>query len=55
MGFFTEKSFIFPIRGGHVDCYEYERFFVKKPMRGYFELCLPSIPVKKKYFVKKRL
>jgi hypothetical protein len=24
------------------------RFFAKKPMRGYFKLCLPSIPVKKK-------
>jgi hypothetical protein len=30
-----------------------KRFFVKKPMRGYFWLCLPSIPVKKKDFVKK--
>jgi hypothetical protein len=32
--------------------FDYERFFVKKPMRGYFESCLPSIPVKND-FVKK--
>jgi hypothetical protein len=35
-GLFHKKSFIFPIRGGNMDCFEYERFFVKKPMRGYF-------------------
>jgi hypothetical protein len=33
---FHKKSFIFPIRESNVDCFEYERFFVKKPMRGYF-------------------
>jgi hypothetical protein len=27
---FHKKSFIFPIRGGNMDCFEYERFFVKK-------------------------
>jgi hypothetical protein len=32
---FNKKSFIFPIRGGNMDCFEYERFFVKKLMRGY--------------------
>jgi hypothetical protein len=51
-GLFHKKSFIFAIRGGNMDCFEYERFFVKTPMRGYFLLCLPSIPVKKD-FVKK--
>jgi hypothetical protein len=35
-GLFHKNSFIFPIRGGNMDCFEYERFFVKKPMRGYF-------------------
>jgi hypothetical protein len=30
MGFFTKKSFIFPIRGGNMYCFEYERFFVIK-------------------------
>jgi hypothetical protein len=35
-----------------MDCFGFERFFVKKPMRGYFKRCLPSIPVKKN-FVKK--
>jgi hypothetical protein len=35
-----------------MDCFEYERFFVKKSIRGYFERCLPSIQVKKK-FIKK--
>jgi hypothetical protein len=32
-----------------MDCFEYERFFVKKPMRGFFERCKPSIPVKKRF------
>jgi hypothetical protein len=35
-GLFHKKSFMFSIRGGNMDCFEYERFFVKKPMRGYF-------------------
>jgi hypothetical protein len=35
-GLFHKKSFIFPIRGDNMDCFEYERFFVKKPIRGYF-------------------
>jgi hypothetical protein len=47
-GLLNKKTFIFPIRGGNMDCFEYERVFVKKPMGGYFERCLPSIPVKKK-------
>jgi hypothetical protein len=41
---FRKKSFIFPIKEGKMDC----KIFVKKPMGGYFERCLPSIPVKKK-------
>jgi hypothetical protein len=48
-GLFHKKSFIFPIREGNMDCFEYERFFVKKPMRGYFEHCLPKIQVKKRF------
>jgi hypothetical protein len=32
---FSQKYFIFPIRGGTMDCFEYERFFVKKLMGGY--------------------
>jgi hypothetical protein len=35
-GLFHKKSFIFPIRRGNMDCFEYENIFVKKPMRGYF-------------------
>jgi hypothetical protein len=35
-GLFTKKYFIFPIRGGSMDCFENERFVVKKPMIGYF-------------------
>jgi hypothetical protein len=31
-----------------MDCFEYERFFVKMSIRGYFERCLPFIPLKKK-------
>jgi hypothetical protein len=41
-GLFHKKSFVFPIRGGNMDCFEYERFFVKKSMRGYFSfVCRP--------------
>jgi hypothetical protein len=32
---FYKESFIFPIRGGNMDCFKYERFFVKKLMRGF--------------------
>jgi hypothetical protein len=31
MGFFTKKSFMFPIRRGNMDCFKYESFFVKNP------------------------
>jgi hypothetical protein len=31
-----------------MDCFDYERFVVKKPVRSYLKLCLPSIPVKKR-------
>jgi hypothetical protein len=51
-GIFHKKSYIFPLRGGKMDCLEYERFFVKKPMRGYFSRCLAFIPVKKKISLK---
>jgi hypothetical protein len=49
MGFFTKNLFIFPIRGGQMDCFECERFVGKKPIRGYFERCVSSIPVKKRF------
>jgi hypothetical protein len=51
-GLFHKKYLIFPLREGNMDFFEYERFVAKKPMRGYFKLCLPSIPVKKNDFVK---
>jgi hypothetical protein len=30
-----------------MDCFKYERFLKKKPMRGYFNRCLPFIAGKK--------
>jgi hypothetical protein len=37
-GLFHKKSFMFPKRGGNMVCFKYRRFFVKRPMRGYFSV-----------------
>jgi hypothetical protein len=52
-GLFHKKSFIFPIRGGNMDCFEYERFFVKKPIRALFLAFFAVHTGKKKRFREK--
>jgi hypothetical protein len=45
---FHKKSFVLKTIHVTPSYRKNKRFFVKKPIRGYFERCLPSIPVEKK-------